>query len=179
VIVQRVAVEWVVVEPDPVVCVLEPPEVEVLPLEEVDDTEDVEELDSAVDVFEVDVSDALVVEVSEPEVVLVDETGSEVVLVDDTDSEVVEVVSVEDSEVEVVLEVDVLDGVVEVEVVVWPHSPARSGTALGPFPIGTSFDPQSSDCPRLTCLLSQSYTLGRMSAVILLFPMCWKGFGSI
>jgi hypothetical protein len=158
----------VVVDADPVVCVLEAPEVEVLPLEEVDDACDVEELDSEVDVLEVevlpleevddtcdveeldvsevDVSDVLVVEEAEPEVVLVEETGSEVV----------EVVSVVDSDVDDVLEVDVVDvleGIVEVEVVVWPHSPARDGTASGPFPMGTSFDPQSSDWPTIQRVL--------------------------
>lgn len=48
--------------------------------------------------------------------------------------------------------------VVDVEVGLGPHSPMSDGTASGPLPIATNSDPQSLDCPKWICLLSQSNT---------------------
>ena len=90
--------------------------------------------------------------------------GEEVMAVEGAMLEVNVVDSVVDSVVVDVVDsvVDVADSVVDsaVDVVVVlgsPH-PAMIGTAPGPFPIGTSSDPQSSDWPSQTSLLSQSKT---------------------
>lgn len=61
--------------------------------------------------------------------------------------------SVTDSEA-VSVEVGAPEVVVESE----PHSPTKSGTALGPVPMATRLVPQSSLLASQTFLLSQSYT---------------------
>lgn len=55
--------------------------------------------------------------------------------------------------------VDVLAAEDDVKVrVACPHSPAKDGTALGPLPMGTKLEPQSSDWAKWISVLSQSYT---------------------
>ncbi len=92
----------------------------------------------------VDVGDSVVVDS-----VVVDSVVVDSVVVDVVDSVVDVVVSV------VAVVVSVVD-VVAVVVVAW--HPSIIGTASGPFPIGTSSDPQSSDWPSQTFWLSQSKT---------------------